>query len=283
MCNETESIYLFEEPVPNTSSSVSIVKCQSCGLIATSPPPSEEVLEILYGQNSYLENTVSGTYCTDEKYSDRFFSSVLYKLQNITDGRRILDVGCGVGIFVENCRKKKWDVYGIEPSKYAGEIAKQKYGERITIGFLAEKTSYKPFSFDVITLYGVLEHVLDPSSLLKKVNYFLKDNGVVVVHVPNWYYIKIRRGIKKIFSGNYGTVHPIEHPYQYTPSTMKKLLLKSGFKVIEESVRDPYYLSHPIINSMKWLSYNVVKTFFLITGINLAGIVLYAIKQENII
>tara|TARA_R110002126_G_scaffold19675_2_gene73823 strand:- start:21 stop:485 length:465 start_codon:yes stop_codon:yes gene_type:complete len=80
-------------------------------------------------------------------------------------------------------------------------------------------------NFEVITLWHVLEHFLDPVAELKKVHQKLKDNGMIFGEVPNWNSIKFQLLGKKREGGN----HPLYHRSFFTPKTLERTVLEAGF------------------------------------------------------
>jgi len=198
-----------------------IVKCKKCGLVYVNPRQMGEKLLEKYEQPILEDNFQS---MKDQRISN--FKRNLYSLRHFKKGGKILDIGCSYGIFLDIARKDGWDTFGVELSKAASTYAKNKLGLNVFCGAL-EDAKFENSSFDAITMWEVLEHVPDPTSFLKEVNRILKNNGVIGISVPNfyWFYSKNPR-MKEEY------LKPAIHLFHFSPSTLKKLLLKTGYKVL---------------------------------------------------
>jgi 2-polyprenyl-3-methyl-5-hydroxy-6-metoxy-1,4-benzoquinol methylase len=256
----------------------SVVQCKQCGLIATTPLPDDAFLRQLYSAESYKDHTVSGVYCLDTKISPADHQKVLSRLESLSQGRRLLDVGCGVGTFVRTALDACWDAYGIEPSPFASEIAQANIKQRIYSGFL-HVSDFAEASFDVITLWYVLEHVRDPRHTLEYCYKLLKARGIIFVAVPNVRYLLFRRKVVQIITGKPGSVYAHEHLYQYTPKTLKMFLHKTNFEFLSEHSASPHMVSGSIVNTIKRVCNIIVSTLFSVTGINLGGILMFGKKS----
>lgn len=277
MCGATRVAKLFEEsPAPGFT--VSVVKCCECGIIATAPQPDPEFLTNLYDTGSYKQNTVSGSYCLDEKISSADFTPILSKLERLTPAGKLLDVGCGMGNFLNAALAAGWDAHGVEPSPYASKLAIDRFGDRVRNELLSTD-SFPKETFDAITIWYVLEHVPDPKSVLETANTLLRPGGKLFVAVPNWNYIRIRRHLISLFIGHPGSVHAHEHLYQYTSCTLRNLLVRTNFEYISENCATPYYVSGKLINIAKHIAGLGTKALFATTGINMGGILVFAQKR----
>jgi 2-polyprenyl-3-methyl-5-hydroxy-6-metoxy-1,4-benzoquinol methylase len=278
LCGLHRHVKLFDEP-PVFGETFSLVKCQECGLVSTFPQPSQVFLEQLYSPEHYQDHTVSGAYCSDETLSTADFEHVLGRMSVLAgDKGTLLDVGCGRGLFLGRAAKHGWSVQGIEPSPYAGGIARDTLGDRVRVGYF-DASSYPPSTFDAVTLWYVLEHVPDPRAILEQAAKVLKPGGVVFVAVPNWRYIVIRRQLARLKGGTLGPVHAHEHLHQFTSETMRNMFSKVGLDILEERCSTPYMVSGAAINGAKKLAHVGVRTLFRLTGKNMSGILLFGRKR----
>jgi ubiquinone/menaquinone biosynthesis C-methylase UbiE len=138
---------------------------------------------------------------------------------------KLLDVGTAGGSFLAVAKRNGWQVNGIEPNKWLCKWCKKHYGITIKQGTL-EKNLFEKNSFDLVTLWDVLEHVSNPTDTLKRVNKLLKKNGALVVNYPD-----IDSAIAKLMRRKWFFILTV-HLYYFTPKTIKKLLEKCGFKVV---------------------------------------------------
>ncbi len=276
LCGTSQFTELFKE-IPEPGMHLSIARCNKCGLIATIPQPSARFLEELYGSSSYRQKTVSGDCCLNVGISGTDFNFVLTRLKAKANGNRLLDVGCGAGFFVQAALEAGWDAYGIEPSTYAAPMAKKMIGERIQQVFLSD-VSFEDASFDALTLWGVLEHVPNPAETLLQSFRYLEPGGIIFIHVPNTKYIFIRRQLKRLITGQPGSVHAHEHLFHFTQQTLRLILQTAGFIDISEEIKSPYYRSGVLLDSMKRICFVDAKGLMFCTGINMGGILIFARK-----
>ena len=211
------------EPFKSESTELSkdqIVKCNRCGLIYVNPrlKPKSIIKGYSEGSNIRFISQAKGREITFEK------SMRLIEKYVKTKGR-LLDVGTAGGSFLAVAKRHGWQAEGIEPNKWLCKWGKKYYGINIRNGTL-EKNPFGKKSFDLVTLWDVLEHVSDPSDTLNIINSLLKKNGKLVVNYPD-----IDSGIAKLMGRKWVFILTV-HLYYFTQKTIKKLLEKCGFKVV---------------------------------------------------
>ena len=196
-----------------------IVKCKNCGLIYVNPRLKQKYIVKGYseGSNKKFVSQAKGREITFGK-SIRFIEKYVKK-------GRLLDVGTAGGSFLAVAKRHGWQIEGIEPNKWLCKWCKKYYGIDIKQGTL-EKNLFENNSFDLVTLWDVLEHVPNPTATLKRVNRLLKKNGALVVNYPD-----IDSSIAKLMRRKWFFILTV-HLYYFTPKTIRKLLEKCGFKVI---------------------------------------------------
>jgi len=153
-----------------------LVECSNCGLIYFEPMPTVSELSTFY----------SGSYYNFEKSREEgkgmAFAQHLKRLK--TNGK-FLDVGCATGFFINGIKKHSdWEVYGTDFGKSAVQFARDKLGLNVVEGDLADAQFPNAF-FDYVHVNNVLEHVLNPVSLLRECRRIIKPNGVFFLSVPN--------------------------------------------------------------------------------------------------
>ncbi len=97
---------------------------------------------------------------------------------------RLLDVGCGSGDFLADARSFGFEIEGLELSSAAAQIALRDHGIRLTRTAVEDYQPTHPF--DVVTSFGVLEHVLDPLALLRHMARLTAPDGIILVYTPAW-------------------------------------------------------------------------------------------------
>jgi 2-polyprenyl-3-methyl-5-hydroxy-6-metoxy-1,4-benzoquinol methylase len=192
----------------------------------------------------------------------------------------LLDVGCGTGEFVQDALAQGWDAEGIESSRRAAEFARDRKKLPVAHAVL-KNASCTSQSFAVVTFLDVLEHLRDPREEMLRAKRLLREDGIVVVRLPNtnFHLLKCR-----ICDALHVTDHGLQMRYHlnhFTPSTTKKLLRQVGFDPLDIDVGTSETISHA-----PWASHRVkrlyvgaatwVKSF---TGLNFGNIlVAYARK-----
>lgn len=207
-------------------------RCLSCGFVSTYPFPDSAALDAHYAQkfkkgNYQLLRTYSQSY--NRVYND--FIDVLDKALEL-DGRemsglKVLDVGCFTGEFIELLQKRKdADVYGLELQVDAVAIASQKLPGRVfKTDIFAQNFPAK--EFDIITLLGVIEHVVDPVGLLKRSAEFLKPGAILMLQTPNSGSL-----LARLLGRRWPPYAPVEHIHYFTRKSLKLALGNLGFKNI---------------------------------------------------
>ncbi|MCG2711002.1 MAG: class I SAM-dependent methyltransferase, partial [Candidatus Omnitrophica bacterium] len=156
-----------------------ILKCVTCGLVFV---PSGESAEKIIKQ--YKEMVDDG-YIEEEQGRRKTARMVLKKLQRYQKkGKSLMDVGCSTGFFLDEAKKKGWQVRGVELSLWAAKIAREKFGIEV-INSTLKQAKLTSNSFDVIVLHDTIEHVLDPREMLIEIRRILKPDGVVYINTPD--------------------------------------------------------------------------------------------------
>ena len=178
-------------------------ECLNCSLIYNNPILKDKLYKDLYKVGTYKEYVKNLTEKGDKiraNYTEaRKFKQInsLFKKKNL----KMLDIGCGTGTLMSIFNKNKWTTLGIEPSEYSSKIAKRKNLDVKNIFF---ENYSEVTKFDVITLFGVLEHVTDPIRIIKKASKHIKKGGFLVFEIPSadsfiMKYIKSGLKINKLF------------------------------------------------------------------------------------
>jgi SAM-dependent methyltransferase len=206
-----------------------IVRCRHCGLVYINPRPnSSDVLDD-YGE------VVDELYVLEREGRVLTFRRHLRPLEHIVgppNGKRLLDVGCHVGVFVDVAQQRGWDAWGVEPSRWATEQARAQ-GLRVVNGTLAT-SGFEDASFDVITMWDVIEHVPDPRAELRQAHRLLKPGGAVVIHT-----IDIESPFARIMGHRWPWLMEM-HLYYFSPRTLRRMLEEVGFEGIYSSPQGRY-------------------------------------------
>lgn len=213
--------------------SYSLIRCSSCSLIRVSPMPNEQEKERI-SQSIYSSSDYRERYFKDKRFFKRWFNAKLKIIEKFKPEKgKILDIGCSYGFFLEVAKKRGWDVYGIEINPITGGYAKDKFGDKIFIGKI-ENSYFETDSFDVITLWDVIEHGVDPVKFLQTIKRYLKPSGTICIQVPN-----IDSYISKIKNKNWDWLTPGDHLYFFSPETLLKTLEIADLKSVYFDTWEP--------------------------------------------
>lgn len=222
-----------------------VVKCSGCGLVYVNPRPVIEDIWMYYPETFMVRSRIVDGDMSDFKMHGKSWKEIMGAvaapiLRHRTTGK-VLDVGSGDGLFLAFMKSVGWDAYGVEPRKEAAAASEKQFGIKVFQGLLHE-APFKKFSFDVITLNNVFEHVHEPVKLLNETCAFLKQDGLLVIDVPNFNALESR-----IFRDRWVALDLPRHLYHYTRETITKMLVKGGLEVleiIEDSDIGPYKMGY---------------------------------------
>lgn len=203
------------------------VLCQSCGLAWTDPLPTEDEMKYFY-EKTYREE-YKGTYKPKPKHTYRAYRLAhrrFCKLKPHLSGQ-ILDFGCGGGEFLKLLEAKGYEAEGIEPNQGYGEYARDELELPVTIAFVQDELPIKK-EFDAITMFHVLEHLRDPISMIKLLASHLKENGKLIIEVPN---------LEEHCHAPMSSYH-YAHLFHYSKETLEKLANLCGLKLINTWTSD---------------------------------------------
>lgn len=195
-----------------------MVTCRECGLLYENPRyPAEAIVQ------GYMASDDAGH---DSQYKMRVhsFSKALNKLapRLPPKGAKVLDIGAAGGAFLDAATQFGYDAWGLEPSWFRVSRGKER-GLHIEQGVI-DNHSFAPESFDMVTLWDVIEHMPDPLDSLRRVHALLKPGGTLLLNFPDidtWQARLAGKHFWWIISA---------HLAQYSPSTIKEICKHSGFE-----------------------------------------------------
>ncbi|MGB3466565.1 MAG: class I SAM-dependent methyltransferase [Cyclobacteriaceae bacterium] len=165
--------------------SFALVECDKCKLVYTNPRPTPENLSKYYQSADYISHTSKGNNLTNIAYkiARHFTKKQKYNLVSKSQSTgSILDYGCGTGDLLKFFQEKGWSVRGVEPNEQAANIARSE--NKLKVIKDLSKIG-KEEKFDVIMLWHVMEHIADLRKTARKLVRLLKDNGTLIIAVPN--------------------------------------------------------------------------------------------------
>ncbi len=204
------------------------VRCKNCGMVYVNPRLKETITHDLYNEPPY-----------QEFYKIKLIPSIDYRknilavtkyqqiVQYTKKTGKILDIGCGLGEVLSVFKENDWDCLGIEFNEFAAGYAKEKFHLNIVNKSIYDfDTSEK---YDVVMLWGVLEHFYNPTRILKKIHEILTDDGILVIEVPSAdsvlvrYYERTQHVVDRIIEGD-------RHIMLFSVRGFIEMLEKTGFQ-----------------------------------------------------
>jgi len=214
-----------------------MVRCRGCGLIFINPQPRfpKEQMKKLYDREYFNKGYMK--FYDDQRevcsfQSNEPFSCRLDLIERHKRSGRILDIGCATGGFLNLARERGWEAFGVEFSDYAADLAIKKYNLNVFNGSL-EEAQFKDDDFDLVCASDIIEHVNDPVDFLQEIHRILANDGLLYLAFPNAgsFYYKFFGLIARYNYRNYFLLP--YHLYHFSPSTIKLLLNKTGFNIVQ--------------------------------------------------
>lgn len=227
--NEKFNNFLVCKDFLLTGESFPVVKCDNCGFTFTNPRPPANELGRYYKSTDYISHSNS---------RKGLFNSVYQKVRNYTLKKKfelisekipsgsILDIGCATGEFLNTMKDHNWTVTGIEPDEQVRKAANEKYGINIFKENALDSLPAK--SYDVITMWHVLEHVPQLNERIEQCKKLLKPGGYIFIAVPN------SESYDAVLYKEFWAAYDVpRHLYHFSKQTMKILLENHNLKISE--------------------------------------------------
>ena len=144
--------------------------------------------------------------------------------------KRLLDIGCALGFFLDVAKERGWEPTGVEVSGFAAKWARKHLGVTVINSSFLDAT-LAPESFDVITFFFVAEHFKDVEKVIERAYTALKRGGLIACALPNGKGISSRIDLKQFVQ-----VHPRDHYFDTCPRNLVRFLKNHGFRKCRVSV-----------------------------------------------
>jgi SAM-dependent methyltransferase len=211
-----------------------IDQCEDCKLVFLNPMPTEEYLTSLYPKEYYAYQE----FHNKSSALKAFYRNVLVKIKTkdpkFAKPGRILDVGCGSGLFLYKMKQEGWEVYGVEVNESAAKLGNEAEQLNIHVGDLVS-TNYQPDFFDYVRSNHSFEHIGNPHEVLNEIHRILKPDGKLFIGVPNFDSFNSR-----LFKKYWWYLCPPVHTFNYSVSNLKKMLENHGFEVEKAQFNGDY-------------------------------------------
>ena len=262
-----------------------LVKCENCNVIFTNSIPDENQIGDYYKFTNYVSHTDTKETLFFKVYH-RVRSIMLYvKLGWIKNyhlnGRNILDIGSGTGAFLKFMKMKGWNAEGVEADETARNNA-------LSINNVKSSTpedfyKFKNITFQVITLWHVLEHLHDLHGYMTKIKQILDKDGILMIAVPNPECFEAR--FYKEFWDGYDVPR---HLYHFSPVSLDYLANQYQLKIISRKRMwfDSVYSGilsekHKKGSKIKGIFIGILSNLNALFNKNQAGSITYILKHQN--
>lgn len=270
-----------------------LIENSEYGFLETTPQPSLEKLPSYYESEDYISHTDSKRNLFEKIYHLVRVISLKKKLKLInsfplrqaqdknTKKKNLLDVGCGTGDFLQIAKSNNWEVSGIEPNEQARSIANSKTDNSVLE--IEQLLQYDKASFDVITLWHVLEHLPNLEDHISIFQKILKPEGRLIIAVPNY-----KSFDAKHYKSFWAAYDVPRHLWHFNQASISNLMMAFNFKIEKTKPMcfDAFYVSM-LSEKYKSGKMNPIKGFWIGLLSNLkalsskeASSLIYIIKKE---
>lgn len=208
-------------------------------LLKTHPQPLLEQLPKYYESEDYISHTDSKRSLFEKAYHFIKRKAIRDKVNLITKLQpkkgTLLDIGAGTGDFLQEAKNKNWNCTGIEPNEKAKSIAINK-----GVPFATDLASLENQSFDVITMWHVLEHVPDLEKQISELKRLLKPTGTIIIAVPNY------KSYDAQYYGKFWAAYDVpRHLWHFSKISIEKLFATKNMKLkkVLPMVFDSFYVA----------------------------------------
>lgn len=215
----------------------SIRKNDEIDVLITSPIPED--LNKYYQSDAYISHSDTRKSIVDILYYWVRSYTLKQKMKMLNSfaptNKSVLDIGAGTGEFLSVCKKDNWNIFGTEPDKIARKHALKK-----GIELEEDIFSFQKNSFDVITLWHVLEHVPNLETYITTLKKMLKPHGTLVIAVPNY------KSFDALYFKEFWAAYDVpRHVWHFSQFAISKLFAAHKLKVVKTLPMkfDAYYVS----------------------------------------
>jgi len=216
-----------------------VLRCTRCKTLCRDVIFNREESEKLYSEE-YFCDLQKDFFHRNRALRERAFRNKIGIIDSVYPSKgRLLDLGCAIGTFLKVAREDSWEVEGVELSAYAAKYAVEKENLTVHNGDLLDM-KLPSESFDVVTMWDMVDHSEVPNDIVKEVYRILKPGGIVAMDtfmddallftLANVMY-KTTFGMVK---GPSFKAHPIHHSHYFSTGTFKYLLESNRFEVISQ-------------------------------------------------
>lgn len=219
VCNSTSAKHFHIE------NGFKLMKCAKCGLVYLYPKPSKCELERIYeqGHACTFHRGVDIREIFEKSLEAKKRYRIISRYLSLSKGKRLLEIGCGGGYFLQHMKRAGYSVTGLELYRGLVDFAKNVLGVNVIHGELDSLKQRE--SFDIIVMFDVISHIYNPAMELRLINSLLSRGGLLIIETGNGAELTSPKALKK-----WGAP---EHLYHFSEENMKLLLKRCGFKLVK--------------------------------------------------
>lgn len=207
--------------------------CSDCQTLYVSPRPTLADLTSFYNRQDYYQSSDLGYLCyLGEEKQRRIEAQKRLRIINslLPIKGKLLDLGCAAGFFLDEAHNSGWFVVGTELSNDMRQFAFHKLGVHV----FSDTNIFKSYSFDVVTMWEYIEHLVDPLNELQSIRNLLKTNGVICISTPNTAHLQLDQNPQAWWE-----FKPPAHLTFFTAKTLQQLVETAGYEILQINFHTP--------------------------------------------
>ena len=236
-----------------------IVRCRQCSLTYVNPRFAQQALHEIYTESYYDHDGINNgqkfygydDYVQDEENIKITFAKRLKVIERYANRGQLLDVGCATGFFLDLARSNGWNVVGTEVSSFGQRFAKERFGLDVRLGTLRE-LRFDDQTFDVVTMWDVIEHVVNPMTELLEVHRVLRQGGLLSIITPD-----ASSRVARLLGSRWEEYRRVrEHVYFFSRRTLAEMLRKAGFEILRMESADKVFYLGPAMRRLRYYAWD---------------------------
>ena len=220
-----------DEEVISFKNGLRIVKCKNCGLVYVNPRLSDEDYKKVYDKHYWFERQKGGDQKSLPERKDMNLKAALQDkikfIQRFKGEGSLLDIGCSDGALVEAAGRNGYRAMGIEINLELVKYAKKIYHKRKFLYGNLKELKLEQNTFDVVSLFDVIEHYLDPIEELREIYRIMKREGILIIDT-----ITTDDPVFQSNPSGWTHMRPFQHIYLFNKALIRRLVEKMNFKIL---------------------------------------------------